>query len=127
MATHSVTVKMHCRKKGKLSVEVDRFEVKGKASGDDVSWGCVADAGAGTVNWIRIENPGSAIDWPFLVKPPSPNYVGFPNQPATSGGIDPTYVPSTNPIRYSITVCFTEDSNPTVDRYAYIDPDMVFD
>lgn len=128
MATKPVTVTVHCKQNGKLSIEVDNWEVKGrKSNNDDVQWSCFAKPGDGAVKWIRIDNPGNAIDWPFAAKPPDQRYIARPNQPATSGPLDPAYVPSSNPIRYGITVCFTDDNDPTTDRYAYIDPDMVFE
>ena len=128
MAIKTVTVSVHCKKNGKLSLDVDNWEVRGKkADADELEWKCVAVANCGTMKWIRIENPGSAANWPFAATPPDARYVGKPGTPATSGPLRGSYVASPIPVRYGITVCFADDTDPNAERYAYIDPDMVFD
>ena len=128
MAIKTVTVSVHCKKNGKLSLDVDNWEVRGKkANADELEWKCEAITNNGTMKWIRIENPGSAANWPFTATPPDARYVGTPSQPATSGPLRVDYVKSPIPVRYGITVCFADDTDPNAERYAYIDPDMVFD
>lgn len=128
MAIKTVMVSVHCKKNGKLSLDVDNWEVNGtKSAGDELKWKCEAKADGGTMKWIRIENPGSAANWPFAATPPAAQYVGTPTTPATSGPLRGDYLASKIPVRYGITVCFADDTDPTAERYAYIDPDMVFD
>lgn len=128
MATETVMVTVHCKKNGKLSIDVGNWEVKGKVSAkDELQWECKANPDAGEVKWIRIENPFSAANWPFKATPPDPTYIGKPGYPAKSGPLKDGWKTSKTPIRYGITVCFADDADPTAERYAYIDPDMVFD
>ena len=131
----TVTVTVKCKKNGGLSISVDNWEVHGSCKQNaevEIEWVLKAlGPNDGRVQWMRIENPGSAFDWPFQSPPPATRLVADPTTgfKATSGPYKAGWQPSTVPVRYGLTICFSDDTttNPPVQRYAYIDPDMVIE
>lgn len=127
----TIEVRVKCKKNGGFSVSVDDWEKKSKVSdAPEYQWELksIVEGGQDTskVKWMRIENPFSAANWPFAKTPPDPTYIAYPGVPAKSGPLKGTYVGSGIATRYSITICF-EDDTGGAERYAYIDPDMVID
>jgi hypothetical protein len=129
----TITVRVRCRQNGGFSVSVENWNRKiKKAQNAEIEWELKAEVEQGNdtarVKWMRVENPFDAALWPFQATPPDPTYIAYPNQNAKSGPIKAGWVitnPPT-PTRYSLTICFADDSGGS-ERYAYIDPDMVIE
>lgn len=129
----TITVHVKCKNKGGFSISIDDWEehVKKSESGE-IEWELKSAVENGNntarVKWMRIENPFSGTDWPFVAEPPDKTYIAKPGANAKSGPVKPGWPVSASPppARYGLTICFGDDSGGP-DRYAYIDPDMVID